>query len=162
MITRSLLLVIAIVIAACSKPADSSGDSAAVAKSAQPPASKGGNMCPPVTDAEMSEAIGAPVTEKQETREGHCVYKTAQAIVYADIDARWGNAEAEWQGITAGDSTIGAPQDSLSGLGDKAFFGPRDRLYLKQDDVFIAIEAGFDNKVRERARRIARLLVSKL
>jgi hypothetical protein len=41
-------------------------------------------------------------------------------------------------------------------------FGPRDRLYVKQDNVFIAIDAGFDDRVRERARKVARLLVSTL
>jgi hypothetical protein len=158
---RTNLLAIAwLVIVACSKPADSAKDTGGVATDTQSSAAKSG--CPPVTEAEMADAIGAPVTEKQETREGHCLYKTANPVVYADIEARWGNADAEWQGINAGDSTIGAPQDSLTGIGDKAMFGPRDRLYVKQDDVFIAIDAGFDENVRERARKVAKLVVSKL
>jgi hypothetical protein len=153
-----LLAIVGLVIVACSKRADSGKDSGAGEASA----ARKGTTCPPVTDEQMAEAIGEPVTEKQETKEGHCLYKTANPVVYADIESRWGNADAEWQGINAGDSTIGAPQDSLTRIGDKAMFGPRDRLYVKQDDVFIAIDAGFDEKVRERARSVARLLVSTL
>lgn len=157
---KRLAAIVGLVLVACSKPADSGRDTAARAGDSQSSSSK--YVCPPVSEDEMSEVIGATVTEKQETREGHCIYKTADHIVYADIEARWGNAEAEWQGINAGDSVIGAPQDSLAGIGDKAMFGPRDRLYVKQDDVFIVIDAGFDEKAKERARKIARLLVSKL
>jgi hypothetical protein len=153
-------IAIALISVSCSKAADSARDTAAGAGDTQSASARNG--CPPVTEAEITEAIGVPVTEKQETREGHCLYKTANPVIYADIEARWGNADAEWQGINAGDSTIGAPQDSLAGIGDKAMFGPRDRLYVKQDDVFIAIDAGFDDKVRERARKVAKLVVSKL
>ena len=159
---KQLLAIVGLVIVACSKSADSARDTSTLAGDSQSASTRKGTVCPPVTDAQMAEAIGEAVTEKMETKEGHCLYKTANPVIYADIESRWGNADAEWQGINAGDSTIGAPQDSLTGIGDKAMFGPRDRLYVKQDDVFIAIDAGFDEKVRDRARKVARLLVSTL
>ena len=57
---------------------------------------------------------------------------------------------------------IGADQEKLSGIGEQAFFGPRDRLYVRNGGAFLAIEAGFDANVRDRAKKVATLAVSKL
>ena len=56
----------------------------------------------------------------------------------------------------------GAQQDSLKGIGDKAFFGPRDRLYFRKGDAFVAVEGGFDEHARERALSVARAVAGKL
>lgn len=151
----------ALMIAGCSKGGEPGNGSAAGADSAVS-SSQALNACSIVSDAEMSDALGAPVAGKEETNAGHCIYKTASPLVYADVEIDRENADAAWKGVNAGDSLIGAPQDSLTGIGEKAFFGLRDRLYVRKRDAFIAIEAGFDDKVRERAKKIARLVSAKL
>ena len=160
---RHALGIAALVFAAlaCSKGdnAEIESDSAdEVAEEATDPA----GACAIATDAEMSAAIGEPVTGKQDIAVNHCIYRTSNALAYADVTIERENAEAAWQGVNAGDSLIGAPQDSLTGIGDKAFFGPRDRLYFKKGGTFVAVEGGFDDRSRERARSIARLIAGKI
>ena len=72
------------------------------------------------------------------------------------------SAAESWKGINAGNAMIGADHEKLSGIGEQAVFGPRDRLYVLSGDAFLAIEAGFDNAVRERAKKVAALVLSKL
>ena len=110
----------------------------------------------------MSTAIGSTVTITEEINANHCIFRTAAPLVYADVEIDRENADAAWQGINAGDSLIGAQQDSLKGIGDKAFFGPRDRLYMRKGNAFAAIEGGFDENARSRALSVARLVASKL
>jgi len=120
------------------------------------------NACSTIPAAELTEALGRAVTRQESPASTRCIYYTAEPLIYADIQIDRVSGDAAWQGVNGGDSIIGAPQDSLAGLGDKAFFGPRDRLYVKKGSTFIAIEAGFDAKVRERAKNIARVVISKL
>ena len=64
------------------------------------------STCSMVSDAEMSEALGAPVTGREETTSTRCIYRTAAPLVYADVEVDRENADAAWQGINAGDSLI--------------------------------------------------------
>jgi len=120
------------------------------------------NACSAIAASELTDALGGAVTRQESPTASRCVYYTADPLVYADIEIDRENADAAWKGVNAGDSIIGAQQDSLAGIGDQAFFGPRDRLYVKKGNAFVAIEAGFDAKVRERAKSIARVVTSKL
>jgi len=151
-----------LIITACAKDSGQTDDASPATSDSPVAQSSVSSTCSMVSDAEMSEALGAPVTGREETTSTRCIYRTAAPLVYADVEVDRENADAAWQGINAGDSLIGAPQDSLEGVGDKAFFGPRDRLYFRKGQAFVAIEAGFDEKVRERAVRIARLVSGKL
>jgi hypothetical protein len=110
----------------------------------------------------MSAAVGSAITGTEEVNTSHCIFRTSAPLVYADVEIDRENGQASWQGINAGDSTIGAAQDSLAGIADKAFFGPRDRLYILKGNSFAAIEGGFDDKARSRAVAIAKLVASKL
>ena len=114
-----------------------------------------GGPCALFTQAQMGEVIGAPVT-RQETQSSRCIYYTADPNVYVDLEVNRSDADAMWKGVNAGNAAIGAAQDSLAGIGDQAFFGPRDRLYARKGGTFVAVEAGFDAKVRDRARKVAK------
>jgi hypothetical protein len=82
---------------------------------------------------------------------------------YRDADVHVDRDGApSWEGVNAGNAKIGAAQDSLAGVGDSAFYGPRDRLYLMKSGAFISVEAGFDDSVRVRGKRVAQLIASKL
>ena len=152
----------ALILAACSSDGDSSAGSTDTGASQEiASTTQAGDPCGLISDAEMSEAIGAAVTAKSNPAANSCLFSTADALVFASVEIDRDGAAA-WQGINAGDSLIGAPQDSLAGVGDKAFFGPRDRLYVLKGNTFAAIEAGFDDKVRDRARRIAKVLVPRI
>ena len=111
--------------------------------------------CALFTQARMGEVIGTPVT-RHETQSSRCIYYTADPNVYVDLEVNRSDADAMWKGVNAGNAAIGAAQDSLAGIGDKAFFGPRDRLYARKGTTFVAVEAGFDAKVRDRARKVAK------
>ena len=153
----------AIAVSGCAKGDNASADStAATAQEPATPAAQPASVCSVVTKEEMSTAIGSAVTATEEINSRHCIFRTAAPLVYADVEIDRENAEAAWQGINAGDSIIGAQQDSLKGIGDKAFFSPRDRLYLRKGNAFAAIEGGFDENARTRAVSIARLVASKL
>ena len=157
-----LILAVGLAVAACSSGDDSAAtgaDSAATAGSAgtvQP-----SDPCGIVSEAEMSGAVGATVTERSSAGANTCVFKTGGPLVYASVEIDREGAAA-WEGINSGDSLIGAAQDSLAGIGDKAFFGPREKLYIMKGSTFIAVEAGFDDSVRVRAKRVGRLVASKL
>lgn len=158
----SLVLAI-IVVSACSKtessPAADSLSTPAAAASGQV---ESVTACTIASKEEMSAAIGAEVTGTDEVNQNHCIYKTANALAYADVEIDRQNADAAWQGVNSGDSIIGAPQDSLAGIGEKAFYGPRDRLYFRKGNAFVAVEGGFDGEARARARKVAQLIASKL
>ena len=148
---------------ACSGKSGSSADTGAVSQEATKEAgSAETTACTLVADSELSDALGKAVERHESPSPKRCVYYTSDPLVYADIEIDRESGDASWQGVNAGDSIIEAPQDSLSGIGDMAFFGPRDRLYIKKGTSFAAIEAGFDDKVRARARNIARVVVPKL
>lgn len=138
------------------KSADAARDSAVAARLAVSQ-----NTCSFLPGSELTEAMGGAITRQDAPFVDRCVYYTADPVVYADIQIDRDGEEA-WQGVNVGDSIIAARQDSLAGIGDKAFFGPRDRLYIKKGDTFVSIEAGFDDKVRARARKIARVVIAKL
>ena len=161
--TRMTRIAVSIAIAAlaCTKSDKASTDSAATTtqESAAPATS---SACSIASKEEMSTAIGSAVTGTEEVNANHCIFRTAAPLVYADVEIDRENADAAWQGINAGDSLIGAQQDSLKGIGDKAFFGPRDRLYMRKGNAFAAIEGGFDENARSRALSVARLVASKL
>ena len=70
------------------------------------------------------------------------------------------DGDAAWQGVNAGDSIIEAQQDLLAGIGDKAFYGPRDRLYVKKGPVLWRSKVGFDENARARALKVAKLISS--
>ena len=153
----------AIAASACTKSDKASGDSAtATTQEPATTASSSGSACSIASKEEMSTAIGSAVTATEEINANHCIFRTAAPLVYADVEIDRENADAAWQGINAGDSLIGAQQDSLKGIGDKAFFGPRDRLYLRKGNAFAAIEGGFDENARDRALKVARLVSDKL
>ena len=111
--------------------------------------------CALFTEAQMGEVIGTTVT-RHETQSSRCIYYTADPNVYVDLEVNRSDADAMWKGVNAGNAAIGAAQDSLAGIGDQAFFGPRDRLYARKGGTFVAVEAGFDAKERDRARKVAR------
>jgi hypothetical protein len=82
--------------------------------------------------------------------------------VFVDLEVDRQTAAESWKGVNTGDALIGAAPNSVPGLGEQAFFGPRDRLYVLSGQAFLAIEAGFDNDVRERARKVATVALGKL
>ncbi|MEP6600637.1 MAG: hypothetical protein ABJB49_02355 [Nitrospirota bacterium] len=147
---------------ACSGAESGKGGSAKADTSAAPQSASDQNTCSAIAASELADALGGPVTRQESPTSKRCVYYTSNPVVYADIEIDRESGEESWKGVNAGDSLIGAQQDSLAGIGDMAFFGPRDRLYVKKGNTFIAIEAGFDDKVRERARKIARVVAPKL
>ena len=158
-------LVAAAAIAACGgRAADEGAGSAAAAGSESATAAttaagtgaSAAGPCSMFTQAEIGEIIGTPVTRQEAPTSRRCVYYTADPVVYVDLEVDRTSADASWKGVNAGNAAIGAPQDSLAGIGDEAFFGPRDRLYARKGATFVAVEAGFDAKVRDRARRVAR------
>jgi hypothetical protein len=149
------------VCAACSKSESSS--TADTTTAAQPSTtSDQASACSIVSKEEMATAVGDAITATEEVNSNHCIFRTAAPLVYADVEIDRENGAAAWQGINAGDSTIGAQQDSLAGVAEKAFFGPRDRLYILRNGTFAAIEGGFDDKARSRAIAIAKLVAGKL
>ncbi len=146
---------------ACSGSSDNNADTVVTAQADDQPASQEAT-CSSITDAEIAEAIGVSVDRHEAPKANQCVYYTADPLVFIDIELDRESGDAAWQGINAGNSLIDAPQDSLTGIGDEAFFGPRNRLYIKKGSAFAAIEAGFDDKVRERARKVAQVVTAKM
>jgi len=110
----------------------------------------------------MGSVLGLPVTRQNERAGRRCIYYTANPLVFVDLELDRESAAESWKAINAGNAMIGADHEKLSGIGEQAVFGPRDRLYVLSGDAFLAIEAGFDNAVRERAKKVATLVVSKL
>ncbi len=117
--------------------------------------------CSFITQTEMSTVLDRPVT-RQEPSGRRCIYYTEDPLVFVDLELDRQTAAELWKGVNAGNALIGAAQNSVPGLGEQAFFGPRDRLYVLSGQAFLAIEAGFDNDVRERARKVAVLAPGKL
>ena len=151
-------IVAAAALAACGGRAadEKAGSAAGGSESATAATSTAAGPCSMFTQAEMGEIIGTPVTRQESPASKRCVYYTADPVVYVDLEVDRTSADASWKGVNTGNAAIGAPQDSLAGIGDEAFFGPRDRLYARKGATFVAVEAGFDAKVRDRARRVAR------
>ena len=81
-------------------------------------------------------------------------------FVTLEVDTE--NAESSWQGVTGGNDLAGAETNKGEGLGDEAFFGARDILYVKDGYIFMSLEAGFDMETRERARKLAPMILAKL
>ena len=118
--------------------------------------------CSLVRPDEMGSVLGLPVTRQDERAGRRCIYYTANPLVFVDLELDRESAAESWKAINAGNAMIGADHEKLSGIGEQAVFGPRDRLYVLSGDAFLAIEAGFDNAVRERAKKVAALVLSKL
>ena len=151
------LMVATFALAGCDQAQDRGGSSKPA-----PSASSGERaVCSSITTAEMSSAIGKRVVRSEQRVTTRCAYFTDDPLVYADLEVE-PEGEAAWKGVNAGNTLIGAARDDLSAIGDQAFFGPRDRLYVLSKGTFLAIEAGFDNEVRDRAKRVATLVLSKL
>ena len=126
------------------------------------PAAAGGGPCSFITQDEMAALLGKPVTRQEEPTGNRCVYYTEDPLVYVDLEIDRESAAQAWKGVDAGNEVIGAAQDDVAGPGEQVFFGPRDRLYVLSGDAFLAIEAGFDDKARERAKEVAALALDKL
>ena len=133
---------------------------AAGAKAAAPAA--GGDACSVVTGADLGGVVGKPITRQQSQSPTRCVYYTDDPLVFVDLELDRENAATSWRGVNEGNTAIGASKEAVTGLGDQAFFGPRDRLYVLKGNVFLAIEAGFDADVRERAKKVAGLALTKV
>jgi hypothetical protein len=111
---------------------------------------------------ELSRVIGTTVTRREDRSPDRCVFHTNDPLVYVDLQVDRQNAAEAWKGVSAGNALIGAKPEGPSGLGEQAFFGPRERLYVMRGQTFVAIEAGFDADVRDRAKRVAELVLSKI
>jgi hypothetical protein len=106
--------------------------------------------------------LGKPITRQQSQSPSRCIYYTDDPLVYVDIDVDRENGPASWKGVNGGNTAIGASQEAVAGLGDQAFFGPRDRLYVLKGSTFLAVEAGFDANARDRAKKVAGLALTKV
>ncbi|MDQ3855221.1 MAG: hypothetical protein M3281_02345 [Chloroflexota bacterium] len=111
--------------------------------------------------SELQPAVDKPLT-RQHADGPRCTYYTDDPLVFVTLQIDQENAEASWQGVTAGQDVAGAESDQVKGLGEKAFFGARDVLYVRDGNTFLMVEAGFDNKVRERAQKVAKLVLAKV
>ena len=159
---RIIIAATLIACVACSRKESSSAvDTTSAATTSGEPAPQA-SACSIATKEEMATAVGSAITDTEEVNANHCIFKTAAALVYADVEIDRQDGSAAWRGVSAGDSLIGAQQDSLKGIGDKAFFGPRDRLYILKGNSFAAVEGGFDENARSRALAIGKLIASKL
>lgn len=163
---QSVTAIVVLLLGAACGGADAGGDSradsaeASAGTAAAPAASP--DPCAVLTQEEMSAAIGTSVTGTERTASTRCLYKTDNPLVYVDLEVDRENADAAWQGTGAGNAAIGAQQDTVAGLGAEALFGPRDRLYVRAGSAFVGIEAGFDDQVRARARKVAAAVLPKL
>ncbi len=124
-------------------------------------ASAEAGACSHVTDAEVGEAIGKTVSRHEENS-GQCTYYTDDPVVFVTLDIDTENAESSWQGVTGGSDLAGAETNKVEGPGDEAYFGARDILYVKDGDIFMSLEAGFDTETRERARKLAPIVLANL
>lgn len=116
--------------------------------------------CAVVTRGELEAAVGQPLT-REEVNGTRCTYYTDDPLVFVTLEVDRENAKASWQGVTAGQDLAGAESNKASGLGDEAFFGARDVLYVRDGDTFLMIEAGFDDKVCDPAEKVAKLLLDR-
>jgi hypothetical protein len=120
------------------------------------------SACASVHAEDLARAIGSKVTRREDRSPNRCVFYTDDPLVYVDLEVDRHNAGEAWKGVRAGNTLIGAKEEGLAGLGEQAFFGPRERLYVLRGETFLAIEAGFDANVRDRARRVAELVLKKI
>jgi hypothetical protein len=149
--------------AAATKPAAATAASAAGAPAAKAAAPAGGqDSCSAIPGAELAGVLGKQITRQQTQSPTRCIYYTDDPLVYVDLDVDRENGPAAWKAVNGGNTTIGASQDAVPGLGDQAFFGPRDRLYILKGSTFLAVEAGFDAEVRDRAMKVARLALTRV
>ena len=79
--------------------------------------------------------LGQPVT-RQDERAGRRCITTPHPLVFVDLELDRESAAESWKGINAGNAMIGADHEKLSGIGEQAVFGPRDRLYVLSGDAF--------------------------
>ena len=117
--------------------------------------------CSYVTDAEIGEAIGKSVSRHEENS-GQCAYYTDDPVVFVTLDVDTEDADASWRGVKGGTSLAGGETNKVEGIGEEAFFGARDILYVKDGDIFMSLEAGFDTETRERARKLAPIVLANL
>jgi hypothetical protein len=159
----AMCAVIVVVLAAFVQgPAQARAISASTSSPQPTTAAASQGPCSFITPAEMGSVLGQPVTRQDERAGRRCIYYTADPLVFVDLEVDRESAAESWKGVNTGNAMIGADQEKLSSIGEQAAFGPRDRLYVLSGDVFVAIEAGFDANVRERAKKVASLAVSKL
>lgn len=123
-------------------------------------AAEGDNQgpCAIVTRAELQPLVDKPLT-REEVDGPRCTYYTDDPLVFVTLEVDRENAQASWEGVTAGQDLAGAESNQVSGLGEQAFFGARDILYVRDGETFLMIEAGFDDKVRQRAQAVAKLVL---
>jgi hypothetical protein len=175
-----LLLATTALLAACGSspaptsplPAATAAPTTAAAQTAATPAAvpakasggsqaAGRDTCALVPGADLAAVLGKQVTRQQAQSATRCTYYTDDPMVFVDLEIDRENGSAAWKGVNGGNASIGASPDAVAGLGDQAFFGPRDRLYVLKGNTFLAIEAGFDDQVRDRARKVAQVALSK-
>jgi hypothetical protein len=144
---------------ASTSAASASAASAAPAKAAASGAAR--DVCGLIPGADLAAVVGKPIVRQQAQSPGRCIYYTDDPMLFVDISVDRDNGADSWKGVNGGNSLIGASQDAVAGLGDQAFFGPRDRLYVLKGNTFLAVEAGFDDKVRDRAKKVAELALTR-
>jgi len=116
--------------------------------------------CSHVTDAEIGETIGKPVSRHEENS-GQCTYYIDDPLLFVTLNVDTEDAESSWQGVKSGNSLAGAAENKVEGIGEEAFFGARDILYVKDGDIFLSLEAGFDTEMRARAKKLALMILAK-
>ncbi len=119
------------------------------------------DTCSFVNDEEIGTAIDKTVTRHEENS-GQCTYYTDDPVVFVTLDVDTEDADASWQGVKGGNSLTGAEENKVEGIGEEAFFGARDILYVKDGDIYMSLEAGFDTETRERAKKLAPMNLEKL
>ncbi len=119
------------------------------------------DACSHVTDAEIGESIGKTVS-RHEVNSGQCTYYTDDPVLFVTLNVDTEDAESSWQGVKGGNSLAGAEENKVEGIGEVAFFGARDILYVKDGDIFLSLEAGFDTETRERAKKLAPMILAKV
>ncbi len=144
-----------------SNPPPTTAATEAASDDAEGGTSSEAGACSHITDAEIGEAISKTVSRHEENS-GQCTHYTDDPVVIVTLNVDTENAESSWQGVTSGNSLAGAETNKVEGLGQETFFGARDILYVKDGDIFMSLEAGFDTETRERARKLAPMILAKL
>ena len=163
----TLMVIPLVLCAACGQAEQGTTDplpTAAVTEAASGDAEGGASSeaaaCSHITDAEIAETINKPVSRHEENG-GKCTYYTDDPLLFVTLDVDTEDAESSWQGVKSGNSLAGAEENKVEGIGEEAFFGARDILYVKDGDIFLSLEAGFDTETRARAKKLALMILAK-
>jgi len=161
-IRRATSLTLAALLAiACSRSADSGGDSAGAVRStpavASPQEKERPRACALVTAVEMSAILGRAVTAEPNDRSSgktECVYKPASGISpYVEFSVDWGGGEAAMTAMGMMGQVEPGLANPYAGLGDQAAaIGPTLMIRTGEDLVNIVF-SGVDDAPAA-ARRI--------